>query len=209
MACGCGCSLACLPGLLLVLRLCSLWRDHWVRWSSMEKTVCVLSWLRLEAFSCSRNNRGSPSFRTAIISSFTYRTQTETLFWAIALFPLLNFTEKNYMNSFLWTMNSGSFPQSLNLYLSLLLLSASNQHIDQNMGQQIDGHFVIMLYDETTGVEHFASKFMSNLKHIKKWGWISLLGIFEAGKQVDVDLLYWWDILPTLQTSQRICFHGW
>ncbi len=106
-------------------------------------------------------------------------------------------------------MNSGSFPQSLNLHLSLLVLSASNQHIDQNMGQQIDGHFVIMLYDETTAVEHFSGKFMSNLKRIQKWDCISLLGIFEAGKQVDVDLLYWWDFLPTLQTSQRICFHSW
>lgn len=82
VACGCGCSLPCFPDLLLVLRLCSLWRDHWVRWSSMEKTVCVLSWLKLEALSCSRNNRGSPSFRTAMISSFTYRTQTEALFRA-------------------------------------------------------------------------------------------------------------------------------
>lgn len=106
----CGCSLACFPDLLLVLRLCNLWRDHWVRWSSMEKTVCVLSWLRLEALSCSRNNRGSPSFRTAMISSFTYRTQTEVLFRTffnsniIRVFCLFcfspNCTKKNYMDSF-------------------------------------------------------------------------------------------------------------
>lgn len=192
MASACGCSLACLPGLLLVLRLCSLWRDHWVRWSSMEKTVCVLSWLRLEAFSCNRTNLGSPSFRTAIISSFTYRTWTETLFSAFSL----KLYWENYMNSFLYKMNSMVFPQNLNLYLSLLLLSASNQHVDQNMGQQIDGHFVIMLYDETTAVEHFSSKFMSNLKHVKRWGRISFLCIFEAGKHVDVNLLYWWGNLP-------------
>lgn len=30
----------------------------------------------------------------------------------------------------------------------------------------------------------------------------------STGKLVDVNLLYWWDILPMLQTSQRICFHG-
>lgn len=65
-------------------------------------------------------------------------------------------------------MNSVSFSTELeNVYLSLLLLSTSNQHIDQNVGQQVDGHFVIMLYDETTAVEHFASKLMSNLKNTK------------------------------------------
>jgi len=104
VACACGCSLPCFPDLLLVLRLCSLWRDHWGRWSSMEKTVCVLSWLKLEALSCSRNNRGSPSFRTAMISSFTYRAQTETAF-----FTGKNFTEKNYTDHFLSKINSMSF----------------------------------------------------------------------------------------------------
>lgn len=110
-----------------------------------------------------------------MISSFTYRTQTEALFRAffngniiVVVFCLLNFTEKNYTDSFQTKMNSVSFSRELeNFYLPLLLLSASNQHIDQNVGQQVDGHFVIMLYDETTAVEHFASKLMSNLKHTK------------------------------------------
>lgn len=110
VACGCGCSLPCFPDLLLVLRLCSLWRDHWVRWSSMEKTVCVLSWLKLEALSCSRNNRGSPSFRTAMISSFTYRTQTEALFRAFHWQYYCFFTkEKNYTDRFPSKINGMSF----------------------------------------------------------------------------------------------------
>lgn len=42
------------------------------------------------------------------------------------------------------------------LYLLLLRGAASQQHVEQDVGQQVDGHLVVVLDDEATAGEHLA-----------------------------------------------------
>ena len=50
-------------------------------------------------------------------------------------------------------------------YLLLVLLSTPQEHIHQDVGEEVDGHLIIMLYDESAAVKDFASQLMPHLKH--------------------------------------------
>ena len=53
-------------------------------------------------------------------------------------------------------------------YLLLFCRCAAQQHVEQNMRQQVDCHLVVVFDDETTASEHLAGELMSHLKHINQ-----------------------------------------
>lgn len=115
----------------------------------MLNTVCMLSCERLEAVSWQRPPpRPSPSVSTASISFVTwkqvhccheYRKQTCRNFWCRRAWP----------------------------HLLLLGRRAAQQHVEQNMRQQVDCDLVVVFDDEATAGEHPAGQLMSHLKHSK------------------------------------------
>lgn len=50
-------------------------------------------------------------------------------------------------------------------HLLLLFRCAAQQHVEQDVRQQVDGDLVVMLDDETAAGEDFTSQLMSHLKH--------------------------------------------
>lgn len=49
-------------------------------------------------------------------------------------------------------------------HLLLLCRSAAQQHVEQNMRQQVDCDLVVVFDDETTASEHFAGQLVSHLE---------------------------------------------
>lgn len=47
----------------------------------------------------------------------------------------------------------------------LFFRCAAQQHVQQNVRQQVDGDLVVMLDDETAAGEDFTSQLVSHLKH--------------------------------------------
>lgn len=52
-------------------------------------------------------------------------------------------------------------------HLLLLCRCAAQQHVEQNMRQQVDSDLVVVFDDETAAGEHSAGQLMSHLKHIE------------------------------------------
>lgn len=52
-------------------------------------------------------------------------------------------------------------------HLLLLCRCAAQQHVEQNVRQQVDCDLVVVFDDETTAGEHSAGQLMSHLKHIR------------------------------------------
>lgn len=50
-------------------------------------------------------------------------------------------------------------------HLLLFFRCAAQQHVQQDVRQQVDGDLVVMLDDETAAGEDFASQLVSHLKH--------------------------------------------
>ena len=55
------------------------------------------------------------------------------------------------------------FPNMMFPHLLLLWRSAAQQHVEQNVRQQVDRDFVVVFDDESAAGEHFAGQLVSHL----------------------------------------------
>lgn len=133
-----------------------MWRLHCVRCDSMLNTVWVLSCDRLEAVSWTLPPPWpSPAVSTASISIVTLKKKEKQQ-------PNTNLkpNQKHVPRLILQEQVTETRP-----HLLLLCRCAAQQHIEQDVRQQVDCDLIVVFDDEATAFEHLAGQLMPHLKH--------------------------------------------